>query len=445
VGKPAWGTPGLGQRIGAPRRRSILINALFRRLWLAQAISVFGDYLAMFAVQALVVFRLHGSAAQVGAVLLISLVPAIAIGPFAGVFADRWDPRRTMILSDASRAILVLLLALVPTHGERSALVELCAICFAISCVSAFFIPAQGVIIPAVVDRTELLAASAAMQQTWQWARIVSPGVAAAILARFSENACFAADAASFIVSALLVSTISFNIPRTSNISCTPRPQPSGEHPASRVLRDMHAGAAFLFQHAELSGATLAMVAGTFATGCFSSLAGVYVRDVLHAGMPVYGALGSLIAVGMLAGSLFVGRLTQRGTRETPREQMIASGMGLIGLCIFALAALPSVFTALLGAAGIGLGASGALVTANAVLRERTPADLRGRVVSVCVATMSAAQAAAIFLAGNGAAWIGVRGVFALAAVMLLAQPAYRYFRRGTIPSAPAACFQNPR
>jgi len=417
----------------------VLANAPFRRLWLAQAISVFGDYLAMFAVQALIVFRLHGSASQVSAVLLVSLLPAVAIGPFAGVLADRWDPRRTMIASDVSRAALLLLLALVPTHQESSALVELCAICFAIGCVSAFFVPAQGVMIPALVDRTELLAASAAMQQTWQWARIASPGVAAALIARFSEDACFVADAASFVISALLVAAISHKIPRVNT------PRSSGERPTARILRDIRAGATCLFKSTELSSATLAMAAGTFATGCFSSLAGVYVRDVLHAGMPVYSMLGSLIAAGMLAGSLFVGAMARRAPREASREKMIASGMALIGLCIFMLAAFPSMFTALVGAAGIGLGASGALVTANAVLREHTPADLRGRVVSVCVAMMSAAQAAAILFAGNGAARIGVRGVFALAAAMLLAQPAYRYFRRGTTRSVPAACFQSPR
>ncbi len=119
----------------------------------------------------------------------------------------------------------------VPLHRQSSALVELCAICFAIGCVSAFFVPAQGVMIPALVDRTELLAASAAMQQTWQWARIASPGVAAALVARFTENACFVADAASFVISALLVAAISHNIPRTS-IPAHPFPaHPFRAHP----------------------------------------------------------------------------------------------------------------------------------------------------------------------------------------------------------------------
>ena len=123
---------------------------------------------------------------------------------------------------------------------------------------------------------------------------------------------------------------------------------------------------------------------------------------------------------------------------------MIASGLGLIGLCILALAALPSVFTALVGAAGIGFGASGALVTANAILREHTPADLRGRVVSVSMAAMSAAQAAAI-LWGKRRGRFGVRGGFCARGGYATRTTRLPVFRRGTIPAAPAACFQNPR
>src|SRR5262249_2736962 len=153
-------------------------------------------------------------------------------------------------------------------------------------------------IIPALVDREDLVPASAAMHQTFQWARVASPGSAAILVAHFSEKACFWADAASFILSALLLATIRCHVPRTKTESAP------ASRAVARVRRDMRSGIAFLFSDADLSFATLAMTAGTFATGCYSSLVGVYVRDVMHAGMRVYGALGSLIAIGMLTGSL---------------------------------------------------------------------------------------------------------------------------------------------
>ena len=66
----------------------------FRRLWLAQTISLLGDFLALFAVQVAIVFRMHGSARDMAGVFSASLAPTIVLGPVAGMFADRWDPRR---------------------------------------------------------------------------------------------------------------------------------------------------------------------------------------------------------------------------------------------------------------------------------------------------------------------------------------------------------------
>lgn len=399
---------------------------------MAQGISLFGDYLAMFAVQAAIVFRMHGSAREVSAVLLVSLLPAIILGPFAGVLADRWNPRRTMIASDVARAVLVLLLA----ASTRAAagplahvLLRIFCLCFAISCVSALFVPAQAVLIPQVVKRDELLPASALMQQTMHVARIASPPVAGALVAKFGENACYFADAASFLVSAALLMTISSGAPTT--FAAKP----------VHVARDIRGGLDFLLGHAEASFATVAMACGTFAAGCYSSLAAIYVRDVLHVAKISYAAMGSLTAAGTFAGTLAIGSVAKR----LPRPTLIAGGMGMVGTGILSMAALPSSILAFAAATGIGCGAAMAMVAASAALREHTPAELRGRVSSISVSIMSAAQAAAMLFAGGCAAWIGVRGVFAISAIMLLAQPACLYFRRGTIRSTPSACFQSPQ
>ena len=71
-----------------------------RRLWIATVISVFGDFLAIFAIIAVVTFNLHGTATQVAMVLVSFMAPFAIISPFAGVFVDRWNVKRTMIASD---------------------------------------------------------------------------------------------------------------------------------------------------------------------------------------------------------------------------------------------------------------------------------------------------------------------------------------------------------
>jgi MFS transporter, DHA3 family, macrolide efflux protein len=413
----------------------VLAKQFFRRLWIAQSISVFGDYLAMFAVQAAIVFRMHGSAREVSGVLLASLIPAMALGPVAGVFADRWHPRRVMVTSDGLRAALVLLLACASrvSHGFA----YICAICFAIGSVSVFFVPAQAVAIPLLVNREQLLAASALMQQTLQVARIASPAVAGALVTHFGENACYAADAASFVFSAAMLATLRCEPSGTRHVSVADAKSKNG---LASVAREFREGAGYIFANPELSFATISMAAGTFAAGCFSALAAIYVRDVLQAGTVVYGAIGSLAALGTLAGSFAIGRVA----RHCERETLVAAGMGVVGASILLLAAFPAVLAATFASLGIGFGAAMALIAASAMLRERTPEELRGRGSSVSMSLMSAAQAGALLFAGSCAAWLGIRTVYSLSAAMLLAQPAYRYFRRGTVRSAPSACFQNP-
>src|SRR5580700_12129854 len=83
--------------------RDVLAEKQFRRLWLGQMVSIFGDFVALFAVQVAITFRMHGTAEDVTGVMVAYLVPFALIGPIAGVFVDRWNPRVTMIASDLTR------------------------------------------------------------------------------------------------------------------------------------------------------------------------------------------------------------------------------------------------------------------------------------------------------------------------------------------------------
>src|SRR5579864_1061439 len=90
--------------------REVLRDRSIRRLCLAQLVSIFGDFLAVFAVFAIVTFQLHGTATQVAMILVAYLLPLAIISPIAGVFVDKWNVKWTMILSDTIRGFLVLTL-----------------------------------------------------------------------------------------------------------------------------------------------------------------------------------------------------------------------------------------------------------------------------------------------------------------------------------------------
>src|ERR1700693_4204664 len=90
--------------------KEVIGKQQFRSLWLGQMVSIFGDFVALFAVQVAITFRMHGTPEDVTFVMVAYLVPFALIGPVAGVFVDRWNPRVTMIASDLMRGALIIAL-----------------------------------------------------------------------------------------------------------------------------------------------------------------------------------------------------------------------------------------------------------------------------------------------------------------------------------------------
>jgi MFS family permease len=90
--------------------RDVLRTPAVKRLWIAQIVSIFGDFLAVFAVISVVTFQLHGTPIQVSMILAAYMAPLAVISPLAGVFVDKWNVKWTMIASDLIRGVLVIAL-----------------------------------------------------------------------------------------------------------------------------------------------------------------------------------------------------------------------------------------------------------------------------------------------------------------------------------------------
>src|SRR6266481_3391741 len=177
---------------------------MMRRLWYAQTISVFGDFLALFAVISVLTFRLHASAQQVTGVQIAYMLPIAILGILAGVFVDRWPLKPTMVSSDSIRAALCLLLLAAQQIWHYYAILA------AISVVSSFFTPAQGVAIRSAVPLHGLRSANALMQQVMFGMRIIGPAIAAFMVAYLGSASCYVFDAVSFVGSACLIASVVF-------------------------------------------------------------------------------------------------------------------------------------------------------------------------------------------------------------------------------------------
>ena len=379
--------------------RQALAIPSFRKLWLAQLVSVFGDFLALYAVFSAMSFRMHASARAITLVSVFFLLPMALVGPLAGVFVDRWNPKRTMVTSDMTRAVLALglVIAGVPSH--------IYMVFFALSTFSSFFLPARSVIMPQIVPLEGLLSANAIMQQTIQLLQMASPAIAGALAGWAGPNACYYLDSASFLFSGLMIGAM----------AVPPRPAHANREVKS-VLRDLSSGTRFILGHPVISFVILSIAAGTFAMSAFGSLIAVYVRDVLHSNSYLFGALGSLIGLGMLLGGVVVNPIARRMEQKA---HLVSAGILVCGVSIGAIALISNAAVALTGCLGIGIGASLLTIAATTLLQGQVPHEMRGRVSSSSMSLISISQGIALLFAGDLASRFGIVKVFYGSAALL--------------------------
>jgi MFS family permease len=401
--------PPLDPELPAPLSMGeVLRFPLLRRLWYAQIISVFGDFLALFAVIGILTFKLHATAQQVTGVQIAYMLPIAVLGILAGVFVDRWPLKPTMVSSDSLRAALVLLLIFATQAWHFYVILA------AISIVSSFFAPAQGVAIRSAVPLHGLRSANALMQQVMFGMRIIGPAIASFMVASFGPVSCYVLDSVSFVGSAALIGSVAFlkKDPAAAGKVSTPE----GQSALSKIWLDMKQGIDFIVHHAALFFVILAMAAGMFVLGCFGPLIAVYVRDSLHASTRAFGIVAAMIGVGMLVG---INGLNTFG-KKLSNTLLVYSGLCGIAVGLVILTTLPHIWSTIVGNLIIGFSVAGIIVPSQTLFQQATPPELMGRVGSTFMSIVFAAQIAGLVLSGVLTQHIGVRQVFALCAAMLV-------------------------
>lgn len=181
----------------------------YRRLWLAQTVSIVGDKIDQIAMS-IVVYRITGSALQMGAMLAVTMLPSALFGLAVAPLVDRMDRRRTMIWSDLVRAGIV---AIIPfaagldiASGYKVAAIYVLA--FLVATLSLFFEPARLAMVPDIVPREALMAANSLDSTTSAVSELAGIAVGATLVATLGYRLAFALDAVSFLASALLIVSV---------------------------------------------------------------------------------------------------------------------------------------------------------------------------------------------------------------------------------------------
>jgi MFS family permease len=403
--------------------REVLQLTVMRRVWIAQVISLLGDFLAIFAVISVVSFHMHGTAAQVTGLQISFMLPMALVGPLAGVFVDRWPIKPTLVLSDVVRCGLVVLLV------YSTALWQIYLVLAAISLVSSFFAPAQSVTIRTYVPPNGLLSANALMQLAMMGIRVIGPAAAGALVAAFGARLCYQLDAVSFAASAALIGTVAIVRPVAAAGSGS---GPSRSR-ARQVLHEMLEGFRFILRHPALSFVVLAMAAGLFTIGCFGPLIAIYVRESLHASARSFGFVSAMVGMGLLFGTQ---GLRVAATR-LDNDMMVFGGLAGIGAGVLMLGAIPNVGAALAATFTIGFAFAAIMVPAQTLLQRETPHELMGRISSTVMSVVFFAQLLGLVASGVLAQLLGVRMVFMLCAVLAgLLAAGSRVYLRPSVASA---------
>jgi len=179
-------------------------NPAFRRLWYGQLVSQLGDWFNHVAVLTLLL-ELTGSGEVIGWALILRMLPALVVAPIAGVFIDRHDPRKIMIISDVLRGLLVPAFLLV---NDVAHVPWVYALVFAQVALSSFFEPARQAMVPSLVSKEELLSANALMSVTWSIMLALGSAVGGLVIGTLGLGAAFVVDAATFFLSAAFLARI---------------------------------------------------------------------------------------------------------------------------------------------------------------------------------------------------------------------------------------------
>lgn len=295
----------------------------FSLLWLAGLISLTGNWMLSIALP-VTVYDMTGSALAVGGILLATNLPGILFSAFAGVFVDRWERRRTMVIVNLLMALALLPLLLVRSP-DTLGLIYLVSLVQ--STLSRFFAPAENAMLPLLSDPKLLVSANALNALNNNLARLVGPALGGLIAPLLGLPGVVVIDALTFLAAAGLVALISVRS----------HPGKSGEARAaklSNLLEDWIQGLRIIW-HSRI-------VRILFIFNCLVSISEStmyvlfvpFVTEVLHGDSVHVGGLMSSQAVGGLLGGLVIGWVALR-VKTSRLLGISALCFGLVDFALF--------------------------------------------------------------------------------------------------------------
>jgi MFS family permease len=426
--------------------RAIWHNRPFMCLWLAQVASQLADRV-IFVVFIAAITTYYGAAESYTSYLYVAFtIPAIVLTALAGVFVDRWPRRPTLLLTNALRALCVLLIPLMVKTG----LWGIYSLAFLLSTITQFFVPAESATIPCIVKPHQLLEANSMFTTTMMASIIFGFALGDPLIEAFGLNRV---HWALFILFAL-ATLASFGVTLPKRLPCfdahapVPPPSPKTLREAWHIfMTELGEGIAYLRDTPVVWRAMLKLALLFSAVVALSILAISYSKAFLYTDATLaarkFAFIITMAGVGMALGAGAVSTLL----RPVSRAVLVYGGMGMIAFGLAGFVSIPALLPHLstlayalpeqhwgvitlgkiavtqrmlatyMASIIVGIGAAWLAIPIQAFLHARIPEDIRGKVLGVQFTLLSTSSTLPALFAGLGTEWLGVRVMMAILAL----------------------------
>jgi MFS family permease len=283
---------------GSEERRivpTLLRDVVFRRYWSASTVSMFGDQVSSVAIPLTAVLVLHARAFEMGYLTALQWLPSLLFGMHAGAWADRrGQRRRTMILADLGRAVLLVSLPVSYATGHLT-LLQMYSVTFATGVLSIMFNVSDGTLFVSIVEPSQYVDGQSLLYTSRALSFVGGPSIGGLLVQALTAPFAIVADALSFLGSAFFLSTI--------------RPV---EPPADENAHGVMTGLTFIARSAVIRASLTGVAVINLFNMMFSALFMLYAVRELHLRPGLLGVVLGIGALGGLLGSLLTKRVCER-------------------------------------------------------------------------------------------------------------------------------------
>jgi predicted MFS family arabinose efflux permease len=383
----------------------------FALLWSGGLISMIGNWMLMAALP-FYIYSLTGSALATSGILMAMVAPGIFFGSIAGIFVDRWDRKKIMVITSALQATTILGLLLVRSV-EWIWVIYLTT--FLESTLKNFFGPAEGALLPNLVGEEHLVPANSLNALNDNLARIIGPSIGGLLLGTLGFQSVIWADVASYLIAMVLIILIRAN--NTAPVRATNmQPESKKINPWRQMWVEWLAGLRYIKHRRALKGLFIIMGVAFFGDAILSAILVVFVQQDLGFTAIEFGWLMTARGLGGLIGGLLIG---QFGRKFTP-TQLISGGLLISGASIFIMLTRPSLPVILGALLLIGPALMAWLISLQTIGQTETEDAYRGRVFGAIGTTTTFIMFFGSAIAGFMADQIGTLILVAAAATLYI-------------------------